>query len=187
MVQAVKVVGELQRAQEMAGPEAQLLSSPTLQNLRLECGLMASMRHPNVVQFLGVCACPPAIVTEYCGRGSLTSVLQEGLKSPQKAAQLTWQRRLRMAIDAAKGMLYLHKRGIVHRDLKSPNLLVDSSWVVKVADFNLSKVTEGAALNPSSTMGNVNPRWLVGYRSSSWETVCLPDTCRVGSDEWLSS
>lgn len=44
---------------------------------------------------------------EYCGRGSLTQVLQEGLKSPQRAAQLTWPRRLRMALDAAKGMLYL--------------------------------------------------------------------------------
>ena len=40
-------------------------------------------------------------------------------------------------LDAAKGMLYLHKIGMVHRDLKSPNLLVDSTWRVKVADFNM--------------------------------------------------
>lgn len=105
---------------------------------------------------------------EYCGKGSLTDVLKGGLASPQRAAQLTWSRRLAMvsacgchahayrtrhkctsrgvelpppcvpsllplqALDAGKGMLYLHKQGFVHRDLKSPNLLVESTWRVKV-------------------------------------------------------
>ena len=72
---------------------------------------MASLRHPNVVGFLGVCAHPPCVVTEYCGRGSLTDVLRGGAKSPAKAAQIDWPRRLNMALDAAKGMLYLVRRG----------------------------------------------------------------------------
>jgi serine/threonine protein kinase len=46
-----------------------------------------------------------------------------------RSPPLPW---LAQALDAAKGMLYLHRRGIVHRDLKSPNLLVDSTWRVKV-------------------------------------------------------
>jgi serine/threonine protein kinase len=50
-----------------------------------------------------------------------------------------------MALDAAKGMLYLHSctPPIVHRDLKSPNLLVDKHWRVKVCDFNLSRCGQG--------------------------------------------
>ncbi len=45
-----------------------------------------------------------------------------------------------MALDAASGMMYLHSKGIVHRDLKSLNLLVKDDYLVKVADFGLSKV-----------------------------------------------
>lgn len=51
----------------------------------------------------------------------------------QVSQQLSWARLLGMACDAARGMLYLHSRSIVHRDLKSANLLVDSSWHVKIA------------------------------------------------------
>lgn len=63
-----------------------------------------------------------------------------------------------MALDGAKGMLYLHSitPPIAHRDLKSANLLVDSEWRVKVADFNLSKALD---LNPhASTAVSTNPR-----------------------------
>ncbi len=71
--------------------------------------MMAALRHPNVVAFLGVCASPPCVATEYCGRGSLTDVLRGGKNSAVKARQLDWARRLNMALDAAKGMLYLRE------------------------------------------------------------------------------
>lgn len=88
------------------------------------------------------------------------------LKSPRAvqadAAVLTWSRRLYMALDAAKGMLYLHSQSppVLHRDLKSANLMVDKHWNVKVADFNLARLknhdgeslgsvlSSNAALNP---------------------------------------
>ena len=57
---------------------------------------MASMRHPNIVAFMGVCITPPAIVTEYCERGSLTSLLQAAKALPERAAELTWRYRVRM-------------------------------------------------------------------------------------------
>lgn len=57
---------------------------------------MAAMRHPNIVGFLGVCANPPCVATEYCGRGSLTDVLRGGRNSAAKAKQLDWPRRLNM-------------------------------------------------------------------------------------------
>lgn len=74
-----------------------------------------SLRHPNVVQIMGVCTDPPCLVTEFCAKGSLTDCLRAARADAGAAAQLTWRRRLTMAIDAARGLLYLHSRTIVHR------------------------------------------------------------------------
>ena len=136
------------------------LSNPVLSSLAKESNMMAALRHPNVVGFLGVCLDPPCIVTEYCARGSLTDVLRGAKASPQKAATLDWSKRLNMALDAAKGMLYLHNHAppIIHRDLKSPNLLVDKHWRLKVSDFNLSKLVGDESV--MSSMAATNPRWL---------------------------
>jgi hypothetical protein len=57
---------------------------------------MAALRHPNIVGFLGVCPTPPCVVSDFCSRGSLADVLGAAKKSPVKAAQLDWVRRLNM-------------------------------------------------------------------------------------------
>jgi hypothetical protein len=134
---AVKVLVDETTALDRGADAAALrnLSSPVMAALAQEAGLMASLRHPNIVQFMGMCTLPPCVVTEYCARGSLTDVLKAGRTGkPAAAADLSWRRRLGMALDAATGMLHLHARSppIIHRDLKSPNLLVDVHWRVKV-------------------------------------------------------
>lgn len=158
---AVKVlIGMANLEDEDAAEKAMTLSNPVLNGLAKESTMMAALRHPNVVGFLGICLSPPCMVTEFCARGSMTDVLRGGKSSPAKAAMLDWARRLNMALDAAKGMLYLHAHTppIIHRDLKSPNLLVDKHWRVKVSDFNLSKLMdEGSVM---SSMAATNPRWL---------------------------
>ena len=53
--------------------------------------MMAAMRHPNVVLYLGVCLDPPCVVTEYCARGSLNDVLKRALYNPRYAEQLDWR------------------------------------------------------------------------------------------------
>jgi hypothetical protein len=58
--------------------------------------MMASLRHPNIVAFMGVCTNPPAIITEYCERGSLTGLLQAAKALPERAAEMTWRFRIRM-------------------------------------------------------------------------------------------
>jgi hypothetical protein len=57
---------------------------------------MASMRHPHVVAFLGICSSPPALVTEYCARGSLADVLCAAKTSAALASRLDWGRRILM-------------------------------------------------------------------------------------------
>lgn len=59
-----------------------------------EAGMMAQMRHPNVVMYLGVCLQPPCVVTEFCARGSLNDVFKRARANKALADQLDWGRRL---------------------------------------------------------------------------------------------
>lgn len=103
-----------------------------------EAALMAELRHPNVVMFMGVVVSPKfaGLVMEFCPRGSFFSVLHSDKYS------LDWTLVLRILLDAARGMNFLHRHSppILHMDLKSPNLLVDGDWRCKVADFGLSSL-----------------------------------------------
>lgn len=132
----------------------------SVKTLGREVELMMDMRHPNIILFMGICTDPPCVVTEYCSRGSLYDLLIAAREDEVLARQLHWPRRLGLALDAAKGMLYLHshKPPIIHRDLKSPNLLVDGYWRAKVTDFNLSRLSESVPSVASSVVAN-NPRW----------------------------
>uniref|UniRef100_A0A7N0UWI0 Protein kinase domain-containing protein n=1 Tax=Kalanchoe fedtschenkoi TaxID=63787 RepID=A0A7N0UWI0_KALFE len=123
-----------------------------------EVWIMKSLRHPNIVLFMGAVTQRPhlSIVTEYLSRGSLFRLLhRQGAREA-----LDERRRLNMAYDVAKGMNYLHKRNppIVHRDLKSPNLLVDKKFTVKVADFGLSRLKTNTYISSKSAAGT--PEWM---------------------------
>ncbi|KAG7671487.1 hypothetical protein Ndes2526B_g09350 [Nannochloris sp. 'desiccata'] len=135
-------------------------SSPIMMKLHEEVKIMSSMDSPHVVKFIGVCSMPPCIVTELCAEGSLSDVIKNAASSPAAASQLTWRRRLAMAIDAAEGMRYLHSQTppIIHRDLKSANMLVTGDFRVKISDFNLSKILDDST--KSSSLAAMNPRWL---------------------------
>lgn len=86
----------------------------------------------NVLLFIGVLTKPRlAVVTEYMPRASLYRLLHSRSLSRHHQA-MDARRRMRMALDIARGMMYLHSLDIVHCDLKTANLLVDKNWVVKV-------------------------------------------------------
>ncbi|OWY99584.1 TKL/DRK protein kinase [Phytophthora megakarya] len=111
-----------------------------LANFRDEIELMSCLRHPNIVQFIGASwdnASNLCIVMEYLENGDMHSVLHSGL-----GKNFTWaDPLLKMAVDAVQGMLYLHsqERPVVHRDLKSVNILCSATFGCKVGDFGLSR------------------------------------------------
>lgn len=127
------------------------LCGESLEEFRSEIRIMKRLRHPNVVLFMGAVTRPPnlSIVTEFLHRGSLYRLIHR----PNN--QLDERRRLRMALDTARGMNYLHNCSpvVVHRDLKTPNLLVDRNWVVKVCDFGLSRMKNSTFLSTRSAAG----------------------------------
>lgn len=131
-------------------------SGAALDEFRREVRIMRRLRHPNVVLFMGAVTRPPnlSIVTEFLPRGSLYRIIHRPL------FQIDEKRRIKMALDVARGMNCLHTSipTIVHRDLKSPNLLVDKNWNVKVGDFGLSRLKHNTFLSSKSTAGT--PEWM---------------------------
>lgn len=87
------------------------------------------------MQFIAACKKPPVfcIITEYLAGGSLGKFLHH-----QQPNILPLKLVLKLALDIARGMKYLHSQGILHRDLKSENLLLGEDMCVKVADFGIS-------------------------------------------------
>ncbi|KAL4458802.1 hypothetical protein ABPG75_013667 [Micractinium tetrahymenae] len=90
------------------------LSHPELAQLRNEIYVNAAVSHRNCVRLYGVCPEPAALITEYCEQGSIADVLKKAKAQPDVAKQLSWPRRLSMAIDAAKGLHALHARPAAH-------------------------------------------------------------------------
>ncbi|KAJ9557593.1 hypothetical protein OSB04_012207 [Centaurea solstitialis] len=131
-------------------------SGAALAEFKREVRIMQRLRHPNVVLFMGAVTRPPnlSIITEFLPRGSLYRIIH------RPHSQIDEKRRIKMALDVAKGMNCLHTSipTIVHRDLKSPNLLVDEDWNVKVCDFGLSRLKHNTFLSSKSTAGT--PEWM---------------------------
>ncbi|MED6120786.1 Serine/threonine-protein kinase edr1 [Stylosanthes scabra] len=130
-------------------------SGDALNEFKREVRIMRRLRHPNVVLFIGAVTRPPnlSIITEFLPRGSLYRIIHNNCQIDEK-------QRIKMALDVARGMNCLHSSTptIVHRDLKSPNLLVDKNWNVKVADFGLSRLKHNTFLSSKSTGGT--PEWM---------------------------
>mmetsp|Transcript_44626 Transcript_44626/g.112459 ORF Transcript_44626/g.112459 Transcript_44626/m.112459 type:complete len:909 (-) Transcript_44626:74-2800(-) len=115
-----------------------------LDEFRKEFAIMSSIRSPNVVFFYGATIRPNlCMVMEFCHKGTLYDVLND------KSAVVDWPLFFKFAKDMVRGTWCLHswKPQIVHRDLKTLNLLVDQNNTVKVCDFGQSRFTEGQASN----------------------------------------
>ncbi|XP_062519790.1 probable serine/threonine-protein kinase DDB_G0271682 isoform X2 [Corticium candelabrum] len=126
---------------------------------RKEVAILSGLAHPNIVKFLGVCfhASFYAFVMEFVENGNLDALLLEKLE-----VHLDWREWVclaRMAREVAVAMEYLHRQQppIVHRDLKSANILVDANYHCKVSDFGLSKVRGISTFTTARQKKNFNP------------------------------
>ncbi|KAM1361254.1 hypothetical protein COP2_027077 [Malus domestica] len=121
-----------------------MLSASSTQGPRefqTEAELLMRIHHRNLASFIGYCddANNLALIYEYMANGNLKDYLSDA----ERSSQMTWEMRLRIAIDAAQGLEYLHhgcKPPIVHRNVKTANILLSENLEAKIADFGLSKV-----------------------------------------------
>ncbi|KAJ9130355.1 hypothetical protein P3X46_034684 [Hevea brasiliensis] len=142
-----------------------LLSQSSNQGYRefqAEVQLLMVVHHRNLVSLIGYSSDSHnmALVYEYMVNGNL----QEHL-SKKSGSILTWKERFQIAVDAAYGLEYLHngcKPPIIHRDLKTSNILLNEKWQAKIADFGLSRAfanESGSHVStcPAGTFGYVDP------------------------------
>lgn len=127
---------------------------------KVEVEAIGKVRHKNLVGLIGCCAEGPKrmLVYEFVDNGNLEQWLH-GDTSP--ISPLTWDIRMKIAIGTAKGIAYLHEGlepKVVHRDIKSSNILLDKHWNPKVSDFGLAKL-----LGPDSSFVTTRVMGTFGY------------------------
>ena len=103
-------------------------SETDIKNLR-------KLNHVNIIAFKGVCTQPPCfcIIMDYCPYGQLYDIIKHGSKIITPAVAIDWSKQI------ASGMQYLHSHKIIHRDLKSPNVLLTYNDTLKITDFGTSR------------------------------------------------
>eukprot|EP01094_Clydonella_sp_ATCC50884_P006604 TRINITY_DN1582_c0_g1_i1.p1 TRINITY_DN1582_c0_g1~~TRINITY_DN1582_c0_g1_i1.p1 ORF type:complete len:460 (+),score=84.46 TRINITY_DN1582_c0_g1_i1:146-1381(+) len=137
-----------------------------------------ALRHPNIVLFVGCCTRPPnlCIVTEFLAGGDLREIL-DGETTPP------WKTLVRWCTEAASGLAYLHGENIVHRDVKTNNMLISESGTLKVGDFGLARIRQGDQMSQVGNWACMAPEMLrsesdydekvdvYGYGIMVWEVI----------------
>ena len=113
------------------------LNVEAIASLKKEAEFMKKLTHPRIVSCLGVLEYEDnyCMIMELCVNGSLGSYI-----SAKQSSEVNWEKRIDISIDIATGMNYLHKIGVIHRDLKLGNVVLDKFYRAKITDFGLSVV-----------------------------------------------
>ncbi|KAK9669756.1 hypothetical protein RND81_13G152500 [Saponaria officinalis] len=143
---------------------------------KTEIELLSRVHHKNLVSLLGFCLEKDELILvyEFVPNGTL-----KGSLSGTSGIYLDWRRRVRVALGAARGLAYLHELAnppIIHRDIKSNNILLDENLSAKVSDFGLSKsFADGGkghmTTEVKGTMGYLDPEYYMTQRLSEKSDV----------------
>ncbi|KAG5392541.1 hypothetical protein IGI04_022504 [Brassica rapa subsp. trilocularis] len=145
------------------------------EQFRNEVEILTGLRHPNLVSLFG-CSSKQSrellLVYEYVANGTLADHLHGPQANP---SLLPWSTRLKIAVETASALKYLHASKIIHRDVKSNNILLDQNFNVKVADFGLSRLfpmdKTHVSTAPQGTPGYVDPDYHLCYQLSKKSDV----------------
>ncbi|RAL50067.1 hypothetical protein DM860_017977 [Cuscuta australis] len=155
--------GKLGDGREVAVKRLYEHNSKRMEQFRNEIEILTGLRHPNLVTLYGCtsrCSRELLLVYEYIPNGTVSDHLH-GERA--KDGSLTWPIRMNIAVEAASALAYLHASGIIHRDVKTSNILLHENFCVKVADFGLSRHCPTGATHvstaPQGTPGYVDPEY----------------------------
>ncbi|KAL3520837.1 hypothetical protein ACH5RR_018986 [Cinchona calisaya] len=135
------------------------------QEFRAEIETLSKLRHIHLVSLIGYCNeyQEMILVYEYMPRGTLADNLYKFGNKERDCTPLSWEKRLRICIGAARGLEYLHtssETGVIHRDVKDSNILLDENFVAKISDFGLSRLER---INKSKSYVSTNVKGTTGY------------------------
>ncbi|XP_022741407.1 probable receptor-like protein kinase At5g24010 [Durio zibethinus] len=163
--------GTLRNGLKVAVKRSESKHGQGLPEFQTEVMVLSKIRHRHLVSLIGYCdeGSEMILVYEFMEKGTLRDHLYDLGGNPERSSPLsllTWRQRLEICIGAAKGLHYLHTGsdgGIIHRDVKSTNILLDEQYVAKVADFGLSKSglldPDGFSTGVKGSFGYLDPEY----------------------------